>query len=133
MSQDIAIELASVDLHGWDLVFIDNGSTSAQREAVIRQVAPRLPAGTIMVVHDIEVEAYRQAAAPLRCDYITKGISPFTGLFTANGLDDSVRKALRKWNQTLQREAPTTAPNNVDRWVELARREMPATFPGMST
>lgn len=121
ISDDIARDIASIDLRDWDVVFIDSGPTWVERHAVIRTLTPRLPQGTLMVVHDIEVDAYRKAASPLHRDYISKGMSPFTGIFTAAGMDSGVRKALRKWNKTLQREASAIPPNDVERWIKIAR------------
>jgi hypothetical protein len=68
------------DLEAFDLILIDDSKTSTQRSATIRAVAGKQPQRPWIVIHDFEVDEYRQAAADFKHRHTFKAFNPETGV-----------------------------------------------------
>ncbi|HET6851223.1 MAG TPA: class I SAM-dependent methyltransferase [Pyrinomonadaceae bacterium] len=108
---EIAESVSLLDLEAFDLILIDDSKTSAQRKATIRAIASRWPQRAWIVIHDYEVDDYRQAAIGFKRRYTFRAYNPQTGLVSNHAIREVKRLArLLKHNQTLE-------PDDVEGWI----------------
>jgi predicted O-methyltransferase YrrM len=127
MSDDIARDLAARDLTRYDLVFVDNGTTGEERIAVIRRVATSANRRAVIVIHDIENDVYRNAAAEagLTQAYISEGLNPFTGVFCIEPdvVDSGMKRRLKAWNRRAVEKLATAGEADIEAWIRVAKAE----------
>ena len=78
--QEIADVVSELDLEAFDLILIDDSKTSEQRVRTIRAVAGKQPQRPLIVIHDYEVEEYRNAAKSFSQRHAFRVYNPQTGL-----------------------------------------------------
>lgn len=66
-------------LDEYDLIFVDDSRSSAERSATIREVVRRRPAG-LVAIHDFEQRSYRRAASSLRHRFVFGSFTPQVGV-----------------------------------------------------
>ena len=77
---DIADCIPHLNLEDYDLILIDDSKSSTQRAATIHAVAACQPERSWIVIHDYEVEEYRNAARGFEQRYAFKTYTPQTAL-----------------------------------------------------
>src|SRR6185436_8496577 len=77
---EISESVLDLDLEAFDLILIDDSKTSTQRAATIRAVASKQPQHPWIVIHDFEVEEYREAASGFKHRYRFRAYNPETGV-----------------------------------------------------
>ena len=75
---DIPNALSDYDLTDFDLVFVDNGDSAAEREPAIRAVLSQ--PHPVVVIHDAEVPQYRGAIDDLVDEYTVSSQTPQTAV-----------------------------------------------------
>jgi predicted O-methyltransferase YrrM len=110
-----AVEQASLD--NYDLIFVDDSTSSDERAATISAIAAQQPKRAVVVIHDFEVQAYRVAASVFRQQYILKAFNPQTGVVW-NG-DQDLTKALRRAGSTIKRHAKLIEPDDISGWTAV--------------
>lgn len=114
---DWEARIANTDFDQYDLVFVDNGRTIAERQQSIRWVAERATDRNVVIVHDYEQTAYRMAvrALPHRVDF--SALLPNTGVaWRGGGVDRSRLMALRSMIAQNSREV---RPDAIREWAKL--------------
>jgi precorrin-6B methylase 2 len=98
------------DLESFDLILIDDSKTSAQRAATIRAVSAKQPQHPWIVIHDFEVDEYRDAASVFKHRHRFRAYNPETGVIANSSLD------LRGLNRSLKQNAKSLDPDNITAW-----------------
>ena len=108
---EISDSVSGLDLEQFDLILIDDSKTSAQRAATIRAVARQQPQHPWVVIHDYEIDEYRNAATAFKHRYPFKSYNPQTGVVSNSPVN--VAKLLDrqiKQNSTLE-------PDDITGWL----------------
>jgi hypothetical protein len=108
---EIADSVSALDLEKFDLILIDDSKTSAQRVATIRTVARKQLQHPWTVIHDFEIEEYREAAVGFRQRHRFRAYNPETGLASNNVTD------ARTLDRALKTKARTLQPDDVAAWI----------------
>src|SRR5829696_3354959 len=111
---EIAESIADLDLEAFDLILIDDSKTSAQRAATIRAIVRKQPQRPWIVIHDFEVEEYRQAASGFRRRHRFRAYNPETGV-VANSDQIDEWQAI---DRVIKSKAKALEPDAVARWVD---------------
>jgi precorrin-6B methylase 2 len=98
------------DLESFDLILIDDSKTSAQRAATIRAVAAKQPQHPWIVIHDFEVDEYRDAASAFKHRHRFRAYNPETGVVANSSLN------VRALNRSIQQHAKSLDPDNITAW-----------------
>lgn len=108
---DGEISGAIPELESFDLILIDDSKTSTQRAATIRAVAAKQPQHPWIVIHDFEVDEYRDAAAAFKHCQRFRAYNPETGVVANSSLD------LRSLDRSLKQNAKALEPDAIKDWV----------------
>ena len=100
------------ELESFDLILIDDSKTSAQRAATIRAVARKQPQHPWIVIHDFEVEEYRQAASAFRYRQRFRAYNPETGVV---GNTDRDWKVI---DRAIRANAKLLEPDDIEGWID---------------
>ena len=109
--------IKQVDIDSYELVLVDDSSTSDERAGTIRAIADYHPKRAIVVIHDFEIQAYREAASGFLHQFIFKAFTPQTGVVW-NGNKD-LMKTLRQASSAIKRNAKKVAPDDVGEWKKV--------------
>ena len=91
--------VSSADFEHADLILIDDSECAADRCATIRKVQDCVSAATLVLIHDFEVEDYRDAASfPHR--FVFDAVNPHTGVLSGAPLP---MRRLRRFNRLISR------------------------------
>lgn len=101
------------DLESFDLILIDDSKTSVQRAATIRAVARKQPQHPWIVIHDFEVDEYREAATGFKQRHRFRGYNPETGV-VGNQVGD-----LKKIDRIIRSKAKVFEPDAIEKWMEV--------------
>ena len=104
----------------FDLVFVDDSTTAAERSETIRKLSARKPANVLIVIHDYEVIEYRAAAADFEHRHTFKAFTPQTGVVW-NGHIAST-ELIKRLETQVKRFARTIEPDDVDGWLKVLSR-----------
>jgi predicted O-methyltransferase YrrM len=111
-------EAVPKDLSGFDLIFVDDSRTSAERSATIASVFRASPSG-IVVVHDYEQRCYRVAARGFSRRFIFSTFTPQVGVcWNSAGISP---ERLRQARSLIDRES-SLAVTDVESWREILSR-----------
>ena len=109
---EIAESAADLNLEAFDLILIDDSKTSAQRAATIRAVAGKQPQNPWVVIHDFEVDEYRDAASGFKYRHRFRAYNPETGV-VGNRVDE-----LKAIDRVIRSKAKLLEPDAIENWVE---------------
>ncbi len=107
-----------VEFQGADLVFVDDSHSVAQRALTIRAVGSHCHPLNLVIIHDYEQEAYREAARMFAHSFSFTAMSPQTGIVWNEAQIEVVR--LRKLNRLIRRHSRRVKAEDVDYWLEIA-------------
>lgn len=107
--------VSDFDLESFDLILIDDSTTSEQRAATIRAIANHKPRRPWIVIHDYEIEDYRRAAAGFSRRHAFKAFNPHTGLVFNTA--DSCRRELKNLDRSLKENNAKLEPDDVAGWI----------------
>jgi Methyltransferase domain len=108
---EIADSIAHIDLEAFDLILIDDSKTSTQRAATIRTVARKEPRHPWIVIHDFEVEEYREAASGFNHRHRFRAYNPETGV---------VGNRAAEWktiDRVIRSKAKLFEPDAIEQWI----------------
>lgn len=103
------------DLSRFDLIFVDDSRTTAERSTTIANIAQACPSG-LVVIHDFEQRRYRIAARGFTHRFVFSTFTPQVGVCW-NDLSLSLKK-LRE-ARTLIAGNAKTAVTDVERWSSV--------------
>jgi len=109
---EIAESVAHLDLESFDLILIDDSKTSVQRAATIRAIASKQPKHPWMVIHDFEVDEYRQAASGFNHRHRFRAYNPETGV---------VANEMNEWkmiDRVIKSKAKLFEPDAIAEWID---------------
>ena len=112
----IARVIENIDLHAYDLIFVDDSTSEQDRVTTIRALSQHRPPASLVVIHDFEVESYIEAARAFRHRYAFKAFNPETGVLWQNGAD--MRDVLKEIDSVIKRHARYLQPDDVDAWLQ---------------
>jgi|KBSSwiStaDraftv2_1062776.scaffolds.fasta_scaffold431737_2 precorrin-6B methylase 2 len=115
---EIADCIAGLDLESFDLILIDDSKTSAQRAATIRAIAAKQPQHPWIVIHDFEVDEYRQAASGFKHRHGFRAYNPETGV---------VANRINEWkliDQVIKSKAKLLEPDAISQWIDSFRQDL---------
>ena len=98
VDSEIADAVSDLDFEQFDLILVDDSKTSTQRAATIRAIARRHPQRACIVIHDYEVDEYRDAATAFKHRYAFKSYNPQTGIVSNKPIDEA--KSLDRFVKT---------------------------------
>ena len=107
---EVSESVADLNLESFDLILIDDSKTSAQRAATIRAVAAKQPQRPLIVIHDFEIDEYRDAASTFKHRHRFRAYNPETGVLSNSALD------MRSINRSLKQNAKAIDPDNIEAW-----------------
>jgi precorrin-6B methylase 2 len=99
------------DIESFDLILIDDSKTSAQRAATIRAIAAKQPQRPWIVIHDFEVDEYRDAASAFKYRHRFRAYNPETGV-VANRVDD-----WKPIERVIRSKAKLLEPDAIVEWI----------------
>ena len=101
------------ELESFDLILIDDSKTSTQRAATIRAIARKQPQHPWIVIHDFEVDEYRDAASAFKHRHRFRAYNPETGVV-------SNANAVSGWkliDREIKTNVKTLEPDAIKDWV----------------
>lgn len=104
----------------YDLIFIDDSAAMEERIVTISTMAAKPGLRGLVLIHDFEIQEYRQAASPFAHRFVFDAFHPQVGAVWNTG--DIRRGALRQLNRRIRASAATINPTDVSAWVEGLRR-----------
>jgi len=110
---EISESITELDLESFDLILIDDSKTSTQRAATIRAVARKQPRHPWIVIHDFEVEEYREAASGFKHRHRFRAYNPETGVVGNSAVD------VRALDRSLKQNAKTLKPDDIKAWSSV--------------
>ena len=78
--EPVAQLVRALDLTGYDLILVDDSASLHQRRATVEAVAATVPPGPLVVIHDFEVDAYREASAVMDHRVVFRRFTPQTAV-----------------------------------------------------
>ena len=113
--------LAELDLAEYDLVLVDSSTEAPRRAALIRQLARR-PSPCLVVIHDFEIDLYKQAAKGFLKFVDYSAFNPCTGILWHAKRDGE--KRLKDIRRIISRHAKALAPDDIESWTTVFRKEL---------
>ena len=113
----MATVVSRIQFGSYDLVLLDDSTDILSRAATIREVARHCAPSNIVVVHDYEQKAYRDAARSISRRFRMTAFNPNTGVAWQDRPLD--KRRLRKLNHLLGRYASDTQPEDRGRWIQI--------------
>jgi hypothetical protein len=115
--------LPELNLSLYDLVLVDSSTEAASRAALIRELADRFTGTCLVVIHDFENDLYKRAAKGFlsRVDY--SAFNPCTGVLW-HSMRDGEKRALKSIRRIISRYAKALAPDDVESWATVFRKEL---------
>ena len=111
--------IEDIDLSPYDLIFIDDSKTVAERARTIESVLRLERPDTFVAVHDFEVRAYRRCAIKPWRAFDFNVWCPLTGCLTRLGDNNDKLENLRR----LLKRHQSSSPTELDFWSSLLLRE----------
>lgn len=109
--------MAATEIDAYDLIFLDDSTSAEERAATIREVAAKQPVSTIVVIHDYEVQAYRQAARAFVNRFNFDCLAPNTGIVWNNAAIN--KRDLRALNTFIKRYSKHYEPDDLSGWLQV--------------
>jgi hypothetical protein len=109
---EIADSVVHLDLEVFDLILIDDSKTSTQRAATIRAVARKEPRHPWIVIHDFEVEEYREAASGFKHRHRFRAYNPETGVVGNRAAD------WKTIDRVIRSKAKVFEPDAITSWID---------------
>ena len=81
---NFAVSISELDLSKFDLIFIDNSTSSDTRSETIKIISEKNIGDAVLVIHDFEQKKYQIASNNLPYRYMFDALNPATGLIWAN-------------------------------------------------
>jgi predicted O-methyltransferase YrrM len=107
--------ITRADLESYDLIFVDDSTSSEERASTIAAISTRQPRRAVVVIHDFEIQAYREAAKAFESRFVFKAFNPQTGIVW-NG-DKALVKALKQIEVGARQNAAKLEPEDVSGWM----------------
>lgn len=119
VGKPMSAAVVSIAFADYDLVFIDDSHSSAERAATIAEIGRHCAPANVVVIHDYEIEAYRDASNPFRNRFRFTALNPNTGVVWN---EVPIRKSeLRRLNRLIRKHSRHLDPADVLGWVQVLR------------
>jgi len=114
--------LHETELGQFDLIFVDDSTSSVERAETIRQLANRPSSKQLVVIHDFEISDYRNAASTFEHKQIFSAFTPQTGVVW-NDATQTV-EVLKKLNRQIIQHSRNIPVDDVEGWRRVLRNKM---------
>lgn len=111
----MSLAASGVEIGGYDLVFLDDSNTVAERAATIREVTAKPADATVVVIHDYEMAEYQRAVSGFTNRYGFDCLNPNTGVLWNNA--PVTERELHSLDELIKRHAGRLQPEDVDGWI----------------
>lgn len=115
---EISESVGDLDLEVFDLILIDDSKTSAQRAATIRTIALKQPLHPWIVIHDFEVDEYRDAASGFKHRHRFRAYNPETGVVGNRGGE------WKTIDRVIRSKAKLLEPDALEHWIASFRQDL---------
>ena len=117
ISGAMASGVRETNIEMFDLIFVDDSSSAAERKETIRQLANQQLPDRLIVIHDFEIGDYREAASTFEHRQIFRAFTPRTGIVW-NCLPEAVA-VLKKLNRQIIHHSKNTPVDDATGWRRL--------------
>ena len=121
ISGAIAPGFRETKLEVFDLIFVDDSSSAAERKETVRQLANQSLPHQLIVIHDFEIGDYRDAASTFEHRQIFREFTPQTGVVW-NGFPEVVA-VLKKLNRQIIHHSKNIPVDDATGWRRVLRAE----------
>lgn len=122
----MSLYIPSIRDWNYELIFIDDSLTAAERAETIQQVAQHCHANNIIVIHDFDVLDYRHASRHWPHRFTFTGIMPHVGIAWDEA--DLDREHLRRLDRLIADHASTIDPDDIDSWINIFNKNLLPAF-----
>jgi len=112
----MATALEAIDLENYDLIFVDDSESAAERVKTIKALCARRPQSSLVVIHDYEVPEYIKGAQVFRYRFSFRAFNPETGVVWER--ESRIREMLKQIDRVVKRHAQQLEPDDVDGWLK---------------
>lgn len=122
----ITTGVVSLDISSFDLIFIDDSKTGAERVRSIEHVLPGIAAHAVALVHDFEFQPYREAVnrwlPPTHTVVELDAFNPSSGLIVSRG--GPMHAAAKKIRHKLRMGGSRISPSDADAWLNFIGKKL---------
>ena len=111
-----ATALEAIDPESYDLIFVDDSESAAERVKTIKALCARRPQSSLVVIHDYEVPEYIKGAQVFRYRFSFRAFNPETGVVWER--ESRIREMLKQIDRVVKRHAQQLEPDDVDGWLK---------------
>jgi len=112
----MATAFEAIDLENYDLIFVDDSESAAERVKTIKALCARRPQSSLVVIHDYEVPEYIKGAQVFRYRFSFRAFNPETGVVWERG--SRIRETFKQIDRVIKRHAQQLEPDDVDGWLK---------------
>ena len=114
ITDTMASAVKDVDLEQFDLIFVDDSTSAAERAETIKQLSKRAPKNPLIVIHDFEIDEYRRAAIGFENRQIFRALTPQTGVIWNGKL--SIATILKRLDGKIVKISQRLTPEDIAGW-----------------
>jgi hypothetical protein len=103
------------DLEAFDLILVDDSTNAEDRAATIRALSNYQPSNPWLVIHDYEVEEYRNASSAFKQRFTFRAYNPHTGLVSNSGLTSAVKTL----DERIKNNSSRLRPDDAEGWLRI--------------
>ena len=112
---EMAAALRGIDVDPFDLILVDDSTSAAERAETIKQLSRQRPKNVLVVIHDFEVNEYREAAAAFEHRQIFRAFTPQTGIVWNK--NSASLKIFKKLESQIRQFSKALQPDDVGGWI----------------
>lgn len=120
---EIKNAVQGINFSKYDLVFIDDSTTSLERSRTILEVIRHSTTKNLVTIHDFEIEDYRLAAREFKNQFTFTALNPNTGLLSKMPFPIE-KKLLIKLNKCIHKNSSKIDPDDISAWKTLLQKEL---------
>jgi hypothetical protein len=111
-----------INFQNYDLIFIDDSMTAEERVTTIRAVTRNISPLNMVVIHDFEVDIYRDSVKTFEYQFPFTALNPNTGIaWNQTPIDVN---CLKKLNKIISRHSRHIQPDNQADWLRIINRSI---------
>lgn len=119
---EMHIVVTDHQVDSYDLIFIDDSLSIAQRSQTIKAIALQAPSRSMVIIHDYEQRAYQEAARTFKNRFNFTAFNPNTGIVWNDQKID--KKRLVALNRLLKSNALQVQPDNIAFWKSIIHSKL---------
>ncbi len=113
--------VSRIRFQDYDLVFVDDSVLVEDRAQTIAEVSRCRSAQNVVIIHDFETRAYRDAASTFSHRFVSDALMPNTGILWDLALID--RESLQRLNQSVRKYSANISPEDRQSWITIMNKQ----------